>query len=167
VRQIPLTQGQFATVDDCDYDALCAVKWCANSTPWGFYAFRTTMKNGIVTSEYMHRRIIGAKLGEFVDHINHNGLDNRRENLRICTLSQNGANQRRQNRVKSSPYKGVSWDAANKKWTSRIWVNERKIWLGRFTDEMLAAKTYDTAAVKHFGEFAHTNFPQPTQGAQQ
>ncbi len=92
-----------------------------------------------------------------VDHRNHDGLDNRRENLRPCTRKENQRNQKIQH-GKASKFKGVFRDCPDK-WTSLITVNGRKIRLGNFALEEDAAKAYDKAAQQHFGEFACLNFP--------
>jgi hypothetical protein len=94
----------------------------------------------------------------FVDHIDHNGLNNRRSNLRLCTAQQNARNHRPQLRG-SSKYKGVSWRQDGKVFRALIWHNGKSINLGRFKNEIDAAKAYDKAAKKYFGEFAYLNFP--------
>lgn len=106
----------------------------------------------------MHRLLLGFPKG-MVDHRNGNGLDNRKENLRGCTNTQNQQNQtinRRQ--VKSSRYKGVCWDKRSCRWIAHIRVNTRKKYLGRYLDEADAARAYDAAALEYFGEFARINF---------
>ena len=94
-----------------------------------------------------------------IDHINHEKLDNRRSNLRICTTSQNCANMniKRKNRGISG-FKGVRYHSKNKNWNARITIKRKEIHLGCFTDKDVAAKAYDLAAIKYFGEFALTNF---------
>jgi hypothetical protein len=163
MKQICITRGLVALVDDCDFESLSKFKWCASKGNSTFYAVRKerTEGNGRTTVK-MHRQILGLSKGDgiYVDHRNHNGLDNRRENLRACTLSQNSCNQHIQIRPKSSQYKGVCWDNKRNKWRALIAVNRKRIYLGWFTSEIEAAKAYDQAAVKHHGEFAYVNFPK-------
>jgi len=151
MKVIELTQYKFALVDDADYDALAAVKWCANTQPHTTYAVRGSEGRTV----QMHRLITAAPKGVQVDHINGDGLDNRRDNLRLCTHAENQRNQRVQ--AHSSKYKGVSWDTRDGKWRSQITIDGRKKNLGYFTDEIAAGRAYDEAAVKAFGEFAREN----------
>jgi len=95
-----------------------------------------------------------------VDHINHNGLDNRKANLRFATPQQNTWNRRCLSRCKGTKYIGVSWDKQSRKWRVRILVDGKSRFLGYFEDEKEAAKAFDRAAKEHRGEFAFLNFPQ-------
>ena len=104
----------------------------------------------------MHRVIMDAPKGMHVDHINGNGLDNRRENLRLCTNSQNHMN-RKTHRDSSSKYKGVSWNKRNSKWQAYIGSGIKRKNLGYFASESDAAKAYDIKAKECFGEFARLN----------
>ena len=106
----------------------------------------------------MHRRILNAQTGQEVDHANHNGLDNCRENIRLCTKNQNQWNQNKHQRRTSSRFKGVSWKGRNKKWCAQVQFNGKNIHLGLFTDDESAARVYDEAAKRLFGEFAKLNF---------
>jgi len=151
---IELTWGKFAIVDAEYYDWLNGYKWCAVKEGRTWYA-KTFRRDGMPLS--MHRLIIGAPKGLFVDHENHNGLDNRRQNLRLCTKTQNNQNQRPYG--KTSRYKGVSWKKREKKFVASITLNKRRYHLGYFKSEIDAAKAYDKAAKKFFGEFAYLNFP--------
>jgi len=102
---------------------------------------------------------MNAPKGCLVDHINGDGLDNRRANLRLATPSQNNCNKPGFN--KSSKYKGVSrTDLKKKQWRAVIHYNNEMIHLGRFCNEVAAAKAYDKAAKKYHGEFAYLNFPK-------
>lgn len=92
-----------------------------------------------------------------VDHINMDGLDNRAKNLRACSHKENTRNTRRA--AKTSAFLGVSWCAEKGSWSANIQPDSRKVFLGRFDSEKAAAKAYDAAAIKHFGEFANLNFP--------
>lgn len=153
-KAIALTQGKFAIVDEADYEWLNQWKWNLNSQTYavrGFYIGNYKQK-----TLSMHRLIIDAPLGIFVDHINGNGLDNRRCNLRLCTHSQNHMN-RKHHKDASSKYKGVSWHKPLKKWRTQIAVKQKGIHLGYFVSEIEAALAYNEAARIYFGEFAKLN----------
>ncbi len=152
---IPLTQGKFAIVDAEDYDWLVRYKWYATKAKNTFYACRVEGGKTIK----MHREIMRAPKGLVCDHINHNGLDNRKRNLRLCTHAQNCYNQRG-GATGTSKYKGVSWDKRSSKWSARIRCNGKLYNLGDFDNQMEAAMTYDDKAVELFGEFAWLNFPE-------
>jgi hypothetical protein len=106
----------------------------------------------------MHRQITSAPPGLVVDHINHNGLDNRKDNLRLCTRAQNALNQRPRKGT-SSRYKGVYWHERDKRFYAQISHKGRRYHLGSYKSEIQAAKAYDKKAKELFGEFAHLNFP--------
>lgn len=155
-REIPLTKGQVAIVDDEDYEYLSQFKWQAFYHRKTYYAVRHSKgvgKSGV----QMHREIMGAAAGVQVDHRDRNGLHNWRGNLRFCTNAQNLAN-RGPNKNNKSGYKGVGWDRAKKKWCARIKVNRKTIYLGRYHGIQEAARAYDEAAKEYFGEFTWMNF---------
>jgi hypothetical protein len=153
-KLIPLSQGKFAIVDPRDYDQLSQYKWTAAKSPNTFYAVRSVQGRQI----RMHRLITSAPKGLVVDHINHNGLDNRKSNLRLCTRSENARNQRPQTNC-SSKYKGVCWHKNQKRWLARVYSNGVTYHLGSFKSEIKAAKAYDKKAGELFGQYAHLNFP--------
>ena len=107
----------------------------------------------------MHGEILKVADGKFVDHINHNGLDNRKANLRPATRAENNRNRRKWSKRKcGSRFKGVSWHKYRKRWTVQIWFNSKMKFIGYFHDEIAAAKAYDAAAKKYHKEFAVLNF---------
>lgn len=159
MKSIPLTQGKIALVDDEDYEYLNQWKWQAYRSKNTWYAQRSYKINGRKKSVSMHRLLVSAKDDKLVDHINGDGLDNRKSNLRICTLTENNHN-RRINKDNHSGYKGVYWHARDKRYIAQIKVNGKQIILGRFRDAVDAAKAYDKGAIRHHGSFARLNFPE-------
>ncbi len=154
---VPLTQGKVALVDSDCVDLVAGVKWRAVKYANSYYAHRTVRKNGDRWSQYMHRLIMGVDDPKIiVDHINGNGLDNRRENLRTCSKAENQWNQFTI-RSGTSRFKGVWWHKGQRKWKAAIRVNGRRKHLGTFESEIEAALAYDQAAIKMFGEFAKPN----------
>ncbi len=152
--EILLTQGKVALIDDEDYELVSQYKWYAHNRHGYWYATHTDNKNKKVIS--MHRLIMGVPKEKLVDHQNRNTLDNRKENLRICTRSQNLMNQKRVNGT--SKYKGVFWYKRHSKWNAYISFNKKRLHLGYFENEIDAAKAYDKKAKELFGEFALSNF---------
>jgi len=151
MKEIQLTQGKVTIVDDDMYDYLNQWKWYYN----GRYAQRQQwMGNGKEKNIHMSRLIMNAPDDMQVDHINHDKLDNRRSNLRICTGSQNCANTRKHS-TNISGIKGVSWDKINNKWVARMSYQRKYINLGRYTNLDDAAEAYANGAKKYFGEFAY------------
>jgi len=162
-RRILLTQGKFAIVDQPDYERLAKYTWHAARHGRSCYAQRGTgsAKSGRRNKNLvmMHREILKVGEDEFVDHKNHNGLDNRRANLRIVEWQENCWNRRKRNTRCSSQYKGVMWNKRWRKWEVRIGFNGKNIFIGYFDDEKEAAMAYDAKAKELFGEFAAPNFP--------
>lgn len=159
-KSIPLTKGQFAIVDDEDYDWLMQWKWHYSTG----YAMRKQSgpRDAPHPTILMHRAILAPPHGMFIDHINMNGLDNRRCNLRICTASQNNYNRiPYRTKTATSQYKGVRFHRLRNKWHAFIVLHKGKqTHLGYFTSEIDAAKAYDVAARAHFGEFARLNIEE-------
>ena len=145
MKYIQLTQGKFALVDDEDFENVNHFKWFYEKSG---YACRR--KSG--RSIRMHRFITNAPENMEVDHINGNGLDNRQENLRICTHKENirNAKVRKDN---TSGYKGVYWHRLAKKWQARVFFNGKHISLGYFDTKDKAANAYNQAAKQYFGDF--------------
>ncbi len=156
MKQIPLTQGKVTLVDDDIYEFLNQWKWYAHWTGASFYARRDVWNAGKRFRVYMHRLVAKAPKGTKVDHKN-NTLNNTRENLRICTQSQNNCNKGLTARNRSG-YKGVHWEAATKKYRASVSFNNIQFRLGRFADPVEAALAYDAKARELQGEFARTNF---------
>jgi hypothetical protein len=160
IRYIALTKGKFAIVNAEDYERFGRFKWFASGPAKYLYAVRAIYpEKGVKVMLYLHREIMKAPKGLVVDHINGNTLDNRRENLRLATKRQNTCNMRINKEGCTSKYRGVNWHISVKKWVARITVNRRRIHLGVFDSEVEAAKAYDEAARKYYGEFARLNFP--------
>jgi len=158
VKEIPLTQGKVALVDDEDYERLNQWKWSAARYEDIWYAARTECKKGKQIHYSMHREIMHTPKGMMTDHNNHNGLDNQRYNLRTCTNTENNRNQQKQRKACSSCFKGVYLHTINKNWVARIKINRITSHIGCFPSEIQAALAYDEKAKELFGAFAHTNF---------
>jgi len=154
---IPLTQGREAIIDDQDYDKVSPFKWHAAMRKGIWYA-RTYMPGNRKTAIKMHRFILGLSSADHiqVDHVDGNGLNNTRANLRIATNSQNGMNRRKCSGY-TSIYKGVSWLKIKRRWLAQIMLNKKNIRLGSFIDEKDAARAYNEAALKFFGQYARLN----------
>jgi hypothetical protein len=153
--QIPLIGkyglGKFAIVDADDFEKLIQYRWWARKHRGTFYAMARMNCRDVI----MHRFILGDLCdGKIVDHINHDGLDNRKANIRPCTQKENSRNLRPRKK-----YIGVSFDRFRKKWASCIGVDGKTIHLGRFDDEKAAAIARDVATRKFFGELSTLNFP--------
>ena len=109
------------------------------------------------TQKKLHRLITNAKTGEVVDHINGNGLDNRKCNLRLTTQRGNNKNARKRRNAKTSNYKGTHFSKGESKWKAQIQVDGKKMSLGTYLTEIEAAKAYNRAALKYHKEFAYIN----------
>lgn len=153
MKEIILTQGKVALVDDEDYEKVSQYKWHAQKGHNTFYAVRSVWKSNKIQ---MHKFIMNAN---FIDHKDGSGLNNQKENLRVCNNTENSRNCKLTYNS-TTGYKGVHWDKNNKKYQVEIMVNRKHIFLGRFVDIIEAAKAYDKAALKYFGEFARLNFPK-------
>lgn len=155
MKYINLTKGKTAIVDDEDFELLSQWKWQLYS---GGYARRSYRKNGKSMNVAMHRFILKLPKGLYTDHINGNRLDNRKENLRVCSYRENAYNRVKRTGT-SSIFKGVYWHKHNKAWLTGIRLKEGKLKVvGYFKNEIHAAMAYDIWAKELYGEFAKLNF---------
>ncbi len=163
-RRIDLGEGEFTIVDAADYYRYGKFKWSVVGTGKNLYAVRN-VKVGpkLTTITRLHREIMNAPRGLLVDHRNNDGLDNRRSNLRLATNSQNQCNKRKTRSKTSSKFRGVYFDKRRMLWQAYIRYNGKRIYLGKFDDEIEAARAYDRAAREYHKEFAKLNFPEEEQ----
>jgi hypothetical protein len=153
MKEIKISQGRFAQVDAADYEYLSKYKWHYEK---GYVSRNVPAEKGQVQI-YMHTQVMGGKRsGLEIDHVNGDGLDNRRQNLRYCTHSENMKN-RKMARNNTSGYKGVSYAKTSGKWMAYICVNSKLQNLGYYDTAEKAAEVYDEAARKNYGDFARIN----------
>lgn len=154
--EIRLQRGFVALIDDADAESvLAAGHWSAKPHRRTVYVRRNiNLPDGSRRKQYLHTFLTGWAL---VDHRNGNGLDNRRENMRSASNAENGANRCA---VSSSGFKGVDWRSVKRRWRARITIDGQQIHLGTFLVPEEAARAYDEAAARLFGEFARLNFPR-------
>jgi hypothetical protein len=157
MKEISLNKGQVALVDDSDFEWLNAFTWTAQPS-WKNGTFYAAGRSGPnATKILMHREVMGARPGDpHIDHINRNPLDNRRENLRYATSANNNANKGVM-KTNTSGYKGVSFYKDRQMFVAQIKVNYKSIKIGSFKTAIEAAKAYNEAAKRLFGEFAYLN----------
>lgn len=141
MKQIELNNNQVALIDDEDFDRIAQIKW---------YIFRDGYVRGHLNGKtaLMHRLVLDYSGNLDIDHINHNKLDNRKSNLRICNRSQNMANSI------DDGYKGVTWHKRAHKWAVYVGYNYKRFYLGLFDNREDAKMAYDRKAKELFGEFA-------------
>lgn len=158
MKEIQLTRGMVAMVDDEDFKQLNQFKWKANPGHSTFYASRNIyVSKGKWRTEIMHRVIMGVTDSKkMIDHRDHNGLNNQKSNLRVCTNKQNIYNTKSR-KNSTSKYLGVSWKPSIKRWHVMIQKDGKFKYLGVYKDEKLAALAYNKEAEILFGEFANLN----------
>lgn len=158
--RIPLPCGRFALVDEADADRVSKHSW-RSWNPHRNTVYAVAYVGGRTAK--LHQFILGEAHGRVIDHIDGDGLNNRRSNLRFATVAQNAHNSRP--RAGSSKYKGVWWHKFHQRWRASITHNYKKITIGHFTSEEDAARAYDAKALELFGAFARLNFPNTAEVA--
>ena len=156
MKKIRLSQNKFALIDDEDFEELNKHEWYVCKDRKFLYAVRDVRSGIKRILVRMHREIMKPPENMQIDHINHNGLDNRKSNLRVCTNSQNQYNQKIRKNL-TSGCKGVSWKKQTKRWMAHIGINRTKKHLGYYSSEKEAAIAYNNAAKELFGDFALLN----------
>ena len=158
-RLVPLTRGHFAIVDEPDFGAIMANVWhAAEGTSGIWYAERSqSLGRRRYVCLSMHREVIAAPIGLVVDHVNGNGLDNRRSNLRLASVAQNAANKFNSPNQRAGRAKGVTWNRSAGRWQAAIGHAGKVHYIGLFGSEEEASSAYDAEASRRFGEFANLN----------
>jgi hypothetical protein len=149
---INLTQGKTTEIDDVDYPFISSIKWRTANIRGKLYAINSSK----IYESSLHRLLLGASSGVVVDHIDGNGLNNKRSNLRLCSNKENVRYQTL-SKMNTSGYKGVSIHKQTQKYRAQIRVNNRLMHLGLYTTKEEAAEAYNNAAIVHFGPFAKLN----------
>lgn len=169
MKEIQLTQGKVALIDDNDFELVGKHTWAAEKSNETFYAISKIRIGGKSVNVRLHRFLMSAEPNMLVDHRDRNGLNNQRENLRVCTSQQNNANRTARG---VSTYKGVCYTEIKRVnqsgivkvypyWQASIQIDGKSKILGRFKNEQQAALAYNKAAVAKYGEFANLNVITP------
>ena len=158
MKQIKLSQGKVAFVDDEDYEYLNQFRWyaCKAHLRDAYYVSRSERIEGKRKTIKMHREIMNAPKGMDVDHKDGDGLNNQRSNLRVCTRSQNIINSKKVIGT-TSKYIGVSWSVSHNRWRVYLRVNNKQKFLGQFKTELEAGIIYNIVARRYYGEFVRPN----------
>lgn len=170
MKEIKLTRGFVAFVDDDDFERLNQYKWHVLKIGKSIYAVRNTYINRKVGSSYLHREVLNVGKGVLIDHKDGNGLNCQKYNLRLCTRQQNAFNTKDVDG--NIPYKGVMRIRRKRNGgefsypiIAKIMKDNKTYWLGTFKTAEEAAVSYDKKALELFGEFASLNFPDPLKDA--
>ena len=153
VREVPVSGGRTALIDEADYESIQHWKWSSCRKRHTFAVYRAVLEQGKSRRIYLSRFIMQAPSGLFVDHENGDGLDNRRDNLRLCTHTENNRHRCRPQSTNTSGHRGVFWERGAKKWRAQLSVNNRNVHLGMFLTVEDAGNAYRQAAVSRYGEF--------------
>lgn len=161
MKEIELTRGMKAIVDDEDYERISQHSWALrpeiNGQCVGYAVRKGSKKRGEPRTVSMHREILNVPKGVLIDHINRNSLDNRKCNLRVANTQKNAFNRKKPNVKCTSIYKGVFQRKGQKSWSARIKYNDHHIELGRYKEEAYAAAVYNYASRLLFGEYRCEN----------
>lgn len=150
--------GQAYFIDDEDFEKIKNFSWHVIKSPYTMYVSAMKKEYGKpYTAILLHRLVMGASKGMEVDHINGNGLDNRKINLRMCSQSQNQANRQKTSKHMSSKFKGVYWCKRQKRWVAKIDCNSKRHYIGSFVNETDAAVAYNKKSAELFGDFSRIN----------
>jgi hypothetical protein len=164
MMQIITTNGHIVILNKSDFSKVCNHTWYALKNRNTYYAVRkvslgisTLTGKQIRQMLYMHRVIMDTPPNKITDHRDGNGLNNTRYNLRVCTVSQNNQNRKKQNKPALSQYKGVTYNKKDSRWIAQIWFDHNNNFLGGYANEIDAAIAYNKKASELFGKFALLN----------
>lgn len=154
MKTLRLSRGFEAKVDDAVFRWASQFRWSVSPAKHTYYAYRKRERKNV----YLHREILGNPEGREVDHVDGDGLNNQRENLRVVTHAGNAMARQSHRSGKTSVFRGVRFHQPSRKWTAQIKVDGANRWLGGFDREEEAARRYDEAALHYFGSLASPNF---------
>lgn len=162
MKEIQLSQGQSALVDDEDYDFLIQWKWHARKAKvkgkeYSYYARRNVWDGATNHTILMHREILCPANDEWIDHKDRNGLNNQRKNLRFCNRFTNAFNQETSNQKTKSKYRGVTQNKGCKSFVATLVYKGKRFYLGSYSSAKEAALAWNEAAIRYYGEFARLN----------